>query len=636
VLYGQQGKQYIVVDPALGVRRLSATELAEGWIDWVLLLLEPDPNRFGQEVHDTTDRPQQGFGRFFQRILAYKGILGQAALLNVFVGLLSLAAPILLQILTDDVLIRGDLKLLHTVAIAVILMTVVSNILEWIQANLIAHFAQRLELGLILEFCKRLLYLPLSYYEARRSGEIVSRLQDIQQLNQLVSQIIVTLPSQAFVAILSAVLMLFYSWKLSVLALIIAISMTFCAIVLQPMLRRKTQALLVADSESQGVLVETFKGALAFKTMTAAPQFWQEFQRRYSHLGNLSLRTNQIGILNSSFAGMVSGVGSIALLWFGGNLVIDPAEQLSVGQLLAFKAMNDNFLYFINSIINFVDEFTRMRAAMQRLTEITHAVPEEQEDAKRPAAEIAPDAEITCDNIDFSYSNRDNLLSNFSVKIPGGQAVAILGQSGCGKSTLAKLLTGFYPVQAGNIRFGLYNQQDLSLESLRRQVVLVPQDPHFWNRSILENFRLADPNLSFEQIVTACQIAGADEFISQFPNKYQTILGEFATNLSGGQRQRLAIARALVTDPPILILDESTSGLDAASETTVFDRLLQHRQGKTTLLISHRPSVINRADWILLLDKGQVKVQGPQKEILAQVNHQIDALYGDNLQAIEC
>jgi ATP-binding cassette, subfamily C, bacterial len=359
--------------------------------------------------------------------------------------------------------------------------------------------------------------------------------------------------------------------------------------------------------------------------MTAAPRFWQEFQKRYSVLANLSLRTNQIGIMNNSFAGLVSGAGGIALLWFGGNLVINPSENFSIGQLLAFKAMNDNFSYFVSTVISFVDEYTRIKAAAQRLSEVTKAVPEDREDAQKPAATIAPDAEIVCSNLSFNYQNRSDLLDNFSMRIPGGQVTAIMGQSGCGKSTLAKLLAGLYQPQSGNIRIGLYNQQDLSLESLRQQVVLVPQEPHFWNRSILENFQLTDVNVTFEQVVTACQITGADEFISKLPNKYQTILGEFATNLSGGQRQRLAIARALMTNPPVLILDESTSGLDAASEVDLLDRLFQYRRGKSTILISHRPAVIQRADWALLLEQGQVAMQGHPSDLSARLEQRHDA-----------
>lgn len=166
-----------------------------------------------------------------------------------------------------------------------------------------------------------------------------------------------------------------------------------------------------------------------------------------------------------------------------------------------------------------------------------------------------------------------------------------------------------YTVQSGNVRYGIYNQQDLSLECLRQQLVLVPQEAHFWSRSIIENFRFSYPHVTFEQIVRACQIAGADEFISELPDKYQTVLGEFGANLSGGQKQRLAIARAIVTEPPVLILDESTGALDPVSEARILQQLFTHRQGKTTILISHRPRVVVRADWIVMLEKGKKQLK---------------------------
>ncbi len=204
--------------------------------------------------------------------------------------------------------------------------------------------------------------------------------------------------------------------------------------------------------------------------------------------------------------------------------------------------------------------------------------------------------------------------------------IAIIGKSGCGKSTLAKLMTGLYSCKSGNIRYGSYNQQDLSLECLRQQVVLVPQEPHFWSRSIVDNFRLGYPHITFEEIVKACSIAGADEFISKLPDKYQTVLGEFGANLSGGQKQRLAIARAVVSDPPILILDESTGALDPISEAEVLDRLLSHRTGKTTILISHRPKVIQRADWIVLLESGRLKISGTPEKLRHIAGDHLDFL----------
>ena len=620
ILYGKKGKKFLIADPAVGMRYLSKEDIKAAWTDWLLLLVEPDPLRFFAQKQDK----EGGFWRFFRRVWIYRGILFQALPLNLVLGLLSLTSPFLLQILTDDVLVRGDIKLLTTVAIAVVVMNIISTSLSFVQSNLIAHFAQRMQLGLVLEFGRQILRLPLTYYETRRSGEVVSRLRDIDQVNQLIAQVVIGLPSQFFIAIISLGFMFFYSWKLTLVALVISVVMTTSTFIFQPTLQQKTNELLVTEAETQGVLVETFKGALTLKTTASRRQFWDELQNRFNRLARLTFQTMQIGIINNTFSSFISGIGGVVLLWFGGYLVINPAENISVGQLLAFNSMNGNFISLISTVINFVDEFTRAKTATRRLTEVIDATPEEEDNSKKPFVEISSNADIICTNLTFHYPGRIDLLEDFSLTIPGGKNIALIGKSGCGKSTLAKLISSLYQLQSGNIQIGIYNLQDLSLECLRQQIVLVPQDAHFWNRSIIDNFRLGAPYVSFEQIVQACKISGADEFISKLPETYQTILGEFGANISGGQRQRLAIARAIITDPAILILDESTGGLDPVSEAQVLDQLFQHRQGKTTILITHRPKVINRADWIVLIDQGRLKLVGSLEDLRSKTGDHLD------------
>ncbi|AFY88786.1 peptidase domain-containing ABC transporter [Chroococcidiopsis thermalis] len=604
VLYGRQGKNYVIADPAAGIRYLSRRELMKAW-NGIMLLLTPDPSCFyNWDEEDSLG----GFIRFFQRILPYRAILIEALGINLVLGLLALASPFLIQILTDDVLVRGDVQLLSVVIAAVVVTTLFSSTMQLLQTTMIAHFSQKLQLGLVLEFGRKLLHLPLDYFETRRSGEIVSRLRDITEINQLVSQIVAYLPSQFFVALVSFGFMLFYSWKLTCAVMAIATIMILSTLPFLPALRQKTRSLLVLSAENQGVLVETFKGAMVMKTTAATPQFWDEFQSRFGRLAHLTFSTIKIGIINGVFTQTLSSLGGIALLGFGSILVIN--KELSIGQMLAFNTMQINVVGLINSLVGLTDEYFRSQTAVNRLLEVIDATPEAVGDIHKPFAEILPDADIECTNLYFHHAGRVDLLEDFSVTIPGGQVIALIGQSGCGKSTLAKLIAGLYEPQSGNIRIGTYNLSDIAIDCLRQQVVLIPQEPHFWSRSILENFRLGNPHLPFEQIVKACQIADADSFISQLPNKYQTVLGEFGANLSGGQRQRLAIARAIVSDPPILILDEATSGLDPVSEFQVLERLLNYRKGKTTIIITHRPSAIDRADWVVLLDRGKLQIQG--------------------------
>jgi ABC-type bacteriocin/lantibiotic exporter with double-glycine peptidase domain len=622
VLYGQKGKHFVIADPSVGIRYLTRKELVEGWGNGIMLLLTPDDSRFYEQHDDKVG----GFGRYLKRVLPYRAIIAQAIAINIAIGLLSLVSPLMMQLLTDDVLVRGDTQLLTVVALGAIAMSLFSSAIGLVQSHLIGHFGQRLQLGLILEYGRQLLRLPLSYFEGRRSGEVVSRIADVDHINELVSEIVLGLPSQFFIALVSLGFMLFYSWGLTLASVAAFVIVALVNLLFLPALRQKTRNQIVLGTENQGFLVETFRGVQVLKTTQATPQAWQEYQTNYGRLANLGWSTMKLGLYSGTITSIFSTCTNIALLWLGSYLVIN--RTLSIGQLLAFSGMSSNFLGFLGSVIGLVDEFITAQIVIQRLTEVIDATPEDEKDFKKPWAEIPGNADITCTNLIFHHAGRVDLLQDFSLTIPGGQTIALIGKSGCGKSTLAKLLAGLYFLQSGNIRYGIYNQQDLSMECLRQQVVLVPQEPHFWSRSIIENFRFSYPQIAFEQIVRACEVAGADEFISKLPDKYQTVLGEFGANLSGGQKQRLAIARAIVTEPAVLILDESTGALDPVSEAEVLDRLLSHRQGKTTIMISHRPKVIQRADWIVLLEEGRLKIQGTPEALRHQAGEHLDFLDG--------
>lgn len=609
VLYGKKGNKYVIADPAIGILYINKAELMKNWSDGVTLLLELNEGTFERQDNDL----QNGISRYFKQALKYNKTIVQALLYAIVIGLLGLVNPFFIQVLTDDVLIRGDSQLLRVVAISIIALLVVDSGLKLVQYNLVTHFGQQLQLKLSLEFGNKLLRLPISYYESRRSGEVLSRLEDITRINSLVSGSIIQFPTKLFIGLVSFVFMLVYSRSLTLISVSLSVIMMLSVLVFLPALNQKTRKLLMLDAENQGILVESFKGALTFKTTTAEPQLWGELESRFNWITLQGFRLAQLGIANSVFSGLVSGIGGIALLWFGGSLVI--SQNLTIGQLLAFNSMNNNFIGLIGFIVSFADEFAKVKASVERFSEVMTVEDEFIGDDQKPQVRLPSDGNIQCTHLNFYYVGRIELLKDFSLTIHGGKVTALIGHSGCGKSSLAKVIAGLHSPQSGNVRIGNYNLADLSCSCLRSQVGLVPQETHFWSRSILENFLLGSPELSFEKIVEACKIAEADEFISHLPNKYQTVLGEFGSNISGGQRQRLAIARAIVTDPPILILDEATSGLDPVSETQLLHKLLKYRRGKTTVLISHRPSVIELADRIVFLNRGQIQIEGNLHEL---------------------
>jgi len=614
VLHGARGDQLLVADPAVGLRQLSRDEFLAGWVNGVVLLLEPDPARFPvSHQHSERWRSGQGLAIVPRLLQPFRGLLVQALGLNLAIGVLALGMPLMMQILTDDVLVRGDGEMLRSLAIGILLLFVFRGLLNLLQGVLVGHFGQKLQLQMVLHYGQHLLRLPLSYFESRRSGEVVSRLDDIQKLNDLIADLTLGLPGQFCIAVVSLIWMWHYSGSLTLAALVGYGVVVATQLAVLPTLHRRTQQLLVQSAHNQGFLVELFSGQALLKTTQAAPQAWQEFQRNQ---GRLARQAWGVGLLDlqtstaTSFLGQAIGIG---LLWYGSVFVLQ--QQLSIGQLLAFNGMGANVLAFLAGLSGVSQELITSRVVMTRLDDALQH-PLETDTAKgTQQARIPANADIVCEDVTFHHQGRAALLDHLNLRVPGGLTTALIGESGCGKSTLSKLIAGLYSLESGAIHYGPFNGKDLSLESLRQQVVLLPQQDSFLNRSILENFTFAYPHLGFAEIVELCRLTLADDFIRELPDSYATVLGEFGANLSGGQRQRLALARALAADPPVLLLDESTSALDPVLEARLMDRLLDHRQGKTTIMVSHRPSVILRADWVVFMEKGAVRQQSHPRDL---------------------
>jgi ATP-binding cassette subfamily C protein len=610
VLYKYEPHQVVIGDPAVGIRKLSTKDFHEGWTKSGILVLKPDPNRISENDPPTFEKEYS----FFSNIWKYSKILVSAFYCSVIIGFLSLAMPLLIQILTDEVLVRKDSDYLNKVAVLILTAVFVSGILRFIQGNLIAQLSQHLELDVILQFCYKILHLPISYFETHRSGEIISRLEDIQEINQLLTQIIVILPSGFFIAAISLGLMLRYSIKLTGAAVLIIILSAATSIIIFPYLMKRFKELLILESKNHGVLVEAFRNALTLKTIGGHTELWAELQSQQIKQAKLELDTSKIGIFNTSFSSLVSASGRIGLLWYGSLLFMN-GELRTVGQLLAFYALNNNIENFVMGLVGIVDEFVEVRSSLQRASETLNLTDEVQQNQNKESAALDETADIKITNLTFRYNPITlPIFENFSLDIPGGKVTALIGDSGCGKSTLSKLIANLYSAESGNISLGSYTLRDISQESWRSQVTLIPQEAQFWKKTVIENLRLASSSASLEEIVNACGITGADSVVSKLPYGYNTELGEYAVNLSTGQRQRLSIARAILNDPPVLILDESTSGLDQKSEHHLLKKLLFSRCGKTTVIISHRLYLLRLVEHVVLLDEGDIKWQGDSQD----------------------
>lgn len=603
VLHGERNGRFVVADPAVGLLDLDRDTVLRHWQNGVVLLLEPDPARFEALENERSG----GFWVLRHYVTPFRPLLVQALLLNLSIGLLALGMPLLMQVLTDDVLVRGDTPMLGSLCIGIMVLFGLRSLISLLQGHLVGHFGQKLQLQMVLHYGHRLLQLPIAYFESHRSGEVVSRISDIQKINELITNLVLGLPSQLGIAVISLLWMWHYNHTLTLVALACYLLVVLGNLVFLPAIQRTTRRLLVHSAENQGFLVEIFRAANLLKTTDASQQAWQEYQRNFGRLAHLSWGTMRLHLQEATATELLGQITGVALLWFGSGFVI--SQQLSIGQLLAFNGMGVNVIGFLAGLSAISQELITAQVVVKRLGEVLEREVEDPAASRKHRVLISPDAAIRCEGLGYHHPGRRALLQDFHLTIPGGLTTAVIGESGCGKSSLSKLLAGLYPLQEGTIHYGPYSSTDLNLDALRRQVVLLPQDSEFFNRSIFENFTFTHPGVSFEQVVEACRLALADAFIRELPDGYQTVLGEFGANLSGGQRQRLAIARALVGNPAILIMDESTSALDPVLEARLMDQLMEHRRGQTTVMVSHRPSVILRADWIVFMERGRVRHQ---------------------------
>lgn len=611
VLHAVHPRSVVIADPAEGVLRLSRRRFLEEWGDGVLMTLEPDMARL-QQLPD--EPPKLHFVlRLLRLARPYRGLLLRALGLNAVVGLIGLGIPLMMQVLTDDILVRRDAQLLAALGIGMVGLYGFRQLVDFLERKIATYFFERLELSLLLEYGHKLLQMPMRYFDSHRSGDILNRIIEMGRVNTMFGSLLLNLPADMFLAILSLVVMLIYSIQLTLLALVAYLFIVLVQLAFLPRKYAIGAKIIKKNAANQALLVEFFRGAQLLKSSNAGEQAWDEYQQEFGELARLGYQESQLTIISDGSVNLLSSLLHIGLLVYGSTFVL--ADRLSIGQLLAFTGLGMNVLNFFREASRFAVQVLADRSIFGRLTDVLEAEPEQRDRQDKWWIELRGDEPIELRQLSYAHPGRRQVINNITVKIPGEKVVALVGSSGCGKSTLAKLISGMYPPGSGLIRYGGACQKDMALECLRAQVCLVTQDSHFFNRSIIENFRFVHPQASYEAIVEACQLTMADSFITDLPNGYNTTLGEFGANLSGGQKQRLAIARSLLGNPPVLILDESTSALDPLLEGQVLDRLLPFRRKLTTILISHRPSVIARCQFVLYLENGQLKYKGPLAKV---------------------
>jgi ATP-binding cassette, subfamily B, bacterial HlyB/CyaB len=606
-----RGNKLVLVDPALGPLTLSKQEFLAGWTGYALIL---EPTR---KLIDLDTESSQSLGKFVRLLMTYRGVLGQIILLSLLVQVFGLFGPLFTQIILDQVITQKSLPALHIFTIGLVLFSVWRIGLTAVRQYLLDYFSNRLNLTLVVAFMRHTLSLPLKFFEDRNVGDIITRIQENSKIQMFLIRQAVSTWLDAIMAIVYLGLMFYYNWKLALLVLSLIPPMVLLTLCATPFLKQISREAFKESAEQTSLVVEMLTGIAAVKTAAIERETRWRWEDRLVRMLNVQFKGQKLANGLQVMSGLINTVGSTALLWYGATLVIQ--GHLSIGQMVAFNMLIGNVLGPTMSVIGVWDELQEVLISVERLNDVFAAKPEESADdhlLSIPAIR----GMVRFDQVSFRYeeSQDKNILQNLAFEIQPGEMVAIVGRSGSGKTTLVKLLQGMYHPSQGRILIDDYDLRHVSPQSLRSQLGVVPQECFLFSGTILDNIQLYRPNFTLEDTILVSKLAEAHSFIQDLPLGYSTKVGERGTNLSGGQRQRIAIARALLGDPAILILDEATSALDTESERRFQQNLERISRDRTTFIIAHRLSTIQRADRILVLDRGILAEQGNHETLMAQ------------------
>jgi ATP-binding cassette, subfamily B, bacterial HlyB/CyaB len=609
VVYEITPQHVIVCDPAIGQCKLTHAEFNEGWTGYCLLL-EPTLALKKKSDEKSTDLLQ-----LFQLVKPHKVVIAEVFIASIVLQLFGLLSPIFTQLILDRAVIHKSASSLATFGIGLLIFGFFQTAMSALRQYLMAITANRIDASLVIGFIRHTFSLPLSYFDARHVGDIISRIQENHKIRSFITGQSLGVLLDLMSVFVYATMMFVYSWKLAIVALISIPPFLILNFASTPFLQKMSREIFNASNHENSYLIEALNGVRTVKSMSVEKSVRWNWEERLNKEIKQSFRGQMMGIKLGAASSVINTISSTALIWIGASLVI--AGEFTIGQLFAFNMLSGNVISPFQRLAGLWNSLQEITIAFERLCDVIEAKPEE--DGKLGYQDIGKfQGYVKFENVTFRY-NKDadtNTLENISFEISPGQTIALVGRSGSGKTTLAKLLLGLYMPVSGNVFIDSKDLTKISLHSLRSQVGVVDQDTFLFSGTIKDNITLAKPGASQVVVEQAAKLAGAHEFISEMPMGYETEIGEGGGMLSGGQRQRLAIARALLSNPRLLVFDEATSSLDTESERIIQENLEEIRRDRSTIIIAHRLSTVKNADLILVLDKGILIEKGTHQELM--------------------
>jgi subfamily B ATP-binding cassette protein HlyB/CyaB len=607
VLAKLEGEQALIQDPVEArPLMLSREQFESAWTGQLLLFTKRANLRLKDLKFD--------FTWFIPAIVKYRTFLGEVLVASFCLQLFALLTPLFTQVVIDKVLVHKGFTTLYVLAVGMIALALFDAILGGLRTYLFSHTTNRIDVGLGAQLFRHVLALPLAYFEARRVGDTVARVRELEYIRQFLTSHSVTVVLDLLFTVVFLAVMWFYS---PILTLVVMGSLPLYAllsVVITPAIRARLHEKFNRGAENQSFLVEAISGIQTVKALAVEPPLLRKWEEQLAGYVRASFRATSVMTVAGQTATCIQKVTTVAVLWVGAYRVID--GDLTVGQLIAFTMLSAQVTGPLLRLVNLWQEFQQVSISVQRLGDILNTQPEPSYNPNRTTLPQV-NGHIVFEDVTFRYRpDGSEVLRKVSFTVAPGQVIGLVGRSGSGKSTMAKLIQRLYVPERGRILVDGVDLAQVDPAWLRRQVGVVLQENFLFNCSVRDNIALPDPGLAMEQVMQAAKLAGAHDFILELPEGYDTMVGEHGCSLSGGQRQRIAIARALVANPRILIFDEATSALDYESEALIQQNMAHISRGRTVIIIAHRLSTVRPAHQIYVVEKGEIVEQGSHEELL--------------------
>ena len=608
ILLHRDKEKTVIFDPYKDCSiNITTKNFLQQWTGKVILIAKQDS--FVAKV-----KKEFGIASFLPILSKYKKSFGMILVFSLILQAFGLVTPLFTQVIINKVLVQHSLGTLNILALGMIAICLFQAWISGLRRFMLNHHISKIDVTLSARLFQHVMALPIQFFEKYKVGEIVSRIRELDNIRGFIVGAAFSTILDSLFSIIYLGIMLMYSWSLTLVTLAALGCYIILNLILTPIFKRKIKEKIKLDTTKQTFMIEAVTGIQTVKSLAIEKRFIQQWDEMLARYVKSVFATANINNVGNNAAMIIQQMCMIGILWVGVNQVME--NSFTVGELIAFQMYSNYVVSPVLRLVALWQNFQQTKVAAKRLEDIMQ---EQAEPVFNPDRTTLPDVsgEITLDRVTFRYrQDTKEILNQISLKIEAGSSIGIVGRSGSGKSTLTKIMQRLYIPEAGTVLIDGVDMAQVEPAWLRRQIGVVLQDTYLFNGSVSDNIALAKLEASQEEIQMAAKIAGVDEFVKEMPKGYNTIVGERGATLSGGQKQRIAIARALITDPKILIFDEATSALDTESERLIKNNLSKMAAGRTMIMIAHRLSTVQDCNTIIFMEQGKIIEQGTHQELM--------------------